>query len=184
MCVPLALNNMMSGLTTGIISWKLESTNTVTATFKDFKVLEGENIMESSKLTFQSLLQNIHNIQWYVIILTNKLNIIISSNSLDTEHLDVGFWLEGRIVVAKVEDAPHVGSEPEVGPLVGLVAPYQYWMWDRKETDQSSILEEPDNLSLVSQTFVYTHLLHLWHQNLRCKYRLVRRFVLVSKFAF
>ena len=63
MSVPLTLNIMMSGLTTGIISWKLESTNTVTATFKDFKVLEGENIMESSKLTFQSLLQNIHNIQ-------------------------------------------------------------------------------------------------------------------------
>ena len=63
MSVPLTLNIMMSGLTTVIISWKLESTNTVTATFKDFKVLEGENIMESSKLTFQSLLQNIHNIQ-------------------------------------------------------------------------------------------------------------------------
>ena len=52
MSVPLTLNIMMSGLTTGIISWKLESTNTVTATFKDFKVLEGENITESSNGTF------------------------------------------------------------------------------------------------------------------------------------
>ena len=40
--------NIMLGLTTGIVFWKLESTNTVTATFKDFKVSERENIMESS----------------------------------------------------------------------------------------------------------------------------------------
>ena len=91
------------------------------------------------------------------------------SNSLNTEHLDIGFRPEQRIVVTKVEDAPHVGSEPEVCPVVCLVPADQYRVRDWEETNQSSILEEPDNFSLVRQTFDYTHLLYLRDQDLRCE---------------
>ena len=47
-----------------------------------------------------------------------------------------------------------------------LVSPDEDGVGHRQQTHQRSILEESQNLRLVSEALVNTHLLHLGHQHL------------------
>ena len=105
-------------------------------------------------------------------------------DSLDSEHLDTGLRPQRGLTAPQVNNAPHVGPEPELGGAVGLqqqtyddhvcveevmthlVSPDQDGVRHGQQPHQSPVLEKPDDLRLVREALVNTHLLHLRHQHL------------------
>lgn len=57
-----------------------------------------------------------------------------------------------RKSVPEVDDSPHVRAEPVIRSGICLVLADENGMRNGKETDESSVLKELDDLSFVGQT--------------------------------
>lgn len=73
-------------------------------------------------------------------------------NPLDLEQLDIRVipyrWLD----VSQVYHAPHVRAEPRSRAGISLIPPDKNRMWHRQQADQSTVLQEFQDLALVRQS--------------------------------
>lgn len=90
-------------------------------------------------------------------------------NLLNLKQPHIGVKPNGWIGVPQIDDAPHVGPEPEGGTRVGLILADQYRVWDRKQTDKSAVLEEFQDFILIRDALVDAHLFHLRHEDLKIR---------------
>ncbi len=86
---------------------------------------------------------------------------------LNLKESDIGVVPDGRITVAQVDDAPHVRAEPDGRAHIGLVLANQNRVRHGQQADQGAVLQEPQDLILVSDALLDAHFLHLRHQHLK-----------------